>query len=126
MLVRHPVLRHMTYKLNWYCLGYVGRLLVPLLGLWLMIVSVKIQEPPAVTVTAVANSAVNSARSHCALSRASCLAASSIENYFLASDLAIALTNRVCLSLVRFIPILDSVLGALLPPGLPDSSISTY
>jgi len=52
-------------------------------------------NPPGVTVAAFASSVADSARSRCALSLASCLAASSIES----SSFAGALTNRPCSSL---------------------------
>ena len=74
-------------------------------------------NPPGVTVTAFASSVADSARSRCVLSLASCLAASSIENYFLARGLAVALTNPPCSSLVPSFPFLDPFLGGLLPLG---------
>ena len=82
-------------------------------------------NPPGVTVTTFASSVTDSARSRCALSVASCLAASLIENCSLAGGLAVALTNSACSSLVRSFPFLDPFLGDLLPLGLWDSSILT-
>ena len=76
-------------------------------------------NPPAVTVAAFA-------RSRCALSLASCLAASSIENCSLASAVVVALTNRPNSSLPRSFPFLGPFLGGLFPLGPWDCSILTY
>ena len=83
-------------------------------------------NPPGVTVAAFASSDADSARSRCALSLASCLAASSIENCSLAGAVAIALTNRPPPSLARFFPFLGPFLVCLLPLGPWDCSILTY
>ena len=71
-------------------------------------------NPPGVTVAAFARSRADSSRSHCMLSLASCLAASSMENCFLAAAVGVALTNLPCSSLVLFSPFLDPSLEGLL------------
>ena len=78
-----------------------------------------------VTDAAFASSVADSARSHCALSLASCLAASSIENYSLAGAVVVALTNGPRSSLTRSFPFLDPFLEGLLPLGPWDCSILT-
>ena len=83
-------------------------------------------NPPGVTVAAFASSVADSARSHCALSLASCLAASSIENCSSAGTVAVALTNRPRSSLARSFPSLWPFLGGLLPLGPWDCLILTY
>ena len=80
-------------------------------------------NPPGVTVTAFACSVADSARSRSALSRASGLAASSIENCSLAGAVVVALTNRLCSSLTHSFPFLGSFLGDLLLLGPWDCSI---
>ena len=82
-------------------------------------------NPLGVTVTAFASSRADSARSRCMLSLASCLAALSIENCFLAGATGVALTNGSCSSLVNFFLFLDPFLRGLLPLGPWDSSILT-
>ena len=82
-------------------------------------------NPPGVTVAAFASSVADSARSRCALSLASCLAASAIENCSLAGTVVIALTNRPCSSLTRSFPFLGPFLGCQLPLGPWDRSILT-
>ena len=69
------------------------------------------------TVATFASSVAESARSRCALSLASCLAASSVENCSLAGTVAVALTNRPRSSLTRSFPFLGPFLGGLLPLG---------
>ena len=81
---------------------------------------------PWVTVAAFASSVADSARSRCALSLASCLAASSIRNYSLAGAMVIVLTNRPRSSLNRSFLFLGPFLGGLLPLGPWDCSILTY
>ena len=78
-----------------------------------------------VTVAGFASFVADSTRFRYVLSLASCLDASSIENYSFADGLAVALTNRPCLSLVRSFPFVDPFLGALLLLGPWDSSILT-
>ena len=82
-------------------------------------------NPPGMTVAAFASSVTDSARSHCALSLASCLAASSIEKCYLAGAVLVALTNCPCSSLTRSFPFLGPFLGGLLPLGPWDCSILT-
>ena len=82
-------------------------------------------NPPWVTVAAFASSVADSARSRYALSLASCLAASSIENCSLAGAVVVASTNRLRLSLTRSFPFLGPFLGGLLPLGPWDCSILT-
>ena len=83
------------------------------------------RNPPGVTVAAFASSVADYARSRCALSLASCLAASSIENCSLARAVAVALTNHPRSSLTRSFPFLGPFLGGLLPLGPWDCSILT-
>ena len=73
-------------------------------------------NPPGATVDALASSFADSDSTCCALSLASCLAASSIENCSVTG----ALMNRPCSSLARF---LVPFLGGLLPLGSWGSSI---
>ena len=82
-------------------------------------------NPPGVTVAAFASSVADSARSRYALSLASCLAASSIENCSLAGAVVVASTNRLRSSLTRFFPFLGPFLGGLFPLGPWDCSILT-
>ena len=82
-------------------------------------------NPPGVTVAAFASSVADSARSHCALSLASCPAASSIEKCSLAGAVVIALTNRPRSSLTCSFPFLCPFLGGLLLLGPWDCSILT-
>ena len=82
-------------------------------------------NPPGVTVAAFASSVADSAKSRCALSLASCLAASSIENCSLVAAVAVALTNRPRSSLTRSFPFLGPFLGGLLQLGPWDCSILT-
>ena len=83
-------------------------------------------NPPGVTVAAFASSVADSARSRCALSLASCLASSSIENCSLAGALAVALINRPHSSLPHSFPFLGPFLRGLLLLGPWDCSILTY
>ena len=78
-------------------------------------------NPPGVTVAVCASSSADSARSRCALSLASCLAASSIEK----GSFAVALMYRPLLSLARSFPFLGHLLGGSLPLGAWDLSILT-
>ena len=82
-------------------------------------------NPPGVTVAAFASSVADSARSRCALSLASRLAASSIEPCSFTGAVAVALTNRPRLSFTRAFPCLGPFLGGLLPLGPWDCSILT-
>ena len=78
-------------------------------------------NPPGVTVAVFASSSADSARSRCALSLASCLAASSIEK----GSFAVALMYRPLSSLARSFPFLGPFLGSPLPLGPWDPSILT-
>ena len=78
-------------------------------------------NPPEVTVAVFAYSSADSARSRCALSLASCLAASSIEK----GSFAVALMYRRLSSLARSFPFFGLPLGGPLPLGSWDPSILT-
>ena len=78
-------------------------------------------NPPEVTVAVFASSSADSARSHCALSLASCLAASSIEKV----SFAVAWMYRPLSSLAQSFPFLGPLLGGSLPLGPWDASIFT-
>ena len=78
-------------------------------------------NPPGVTVAVFASSCADSARSRCALSLASCLAASSIEK----GSSAVALMYRPLSSLARSFPFMGLPLGGPLPLGPWDPSILT-
>ena len=82
-------------------------------------------NPPGVTVATCASSVPDSARSRCALSLTTCLAASSIENCSLAGAVAVALTHCPRSSLTRSFPFLGPFLGGLLLLGPWDCSILT-
>ena len=77
--------------------------------------------PPGVTVVVVASSSTDSARSRCALSLASCLAALSVDKVSFAVDLM----YRPLLSLARSFPFLGPLLEGPLPLGPWDPSILT-
>ena len=73
------------------------------------------------TVAVFASSSADSARSRCALSLASWLAASSIEKV----SVVVALMYRLLSSLARSFPFLGPLLGGPLPLGPWDPSILT-